>query len=844
MTHPEGCESGKVKVALTIKETGVPEVVSSKNPAVVCAGQTNPTFTASKLVGTVTWYESDPGALGIPGSAVRGSNTTFVPTGTAANTYTIWAVQYAGGCYGPKVPASYTINPIPVKPTVTGAEVCYGEGNLIVSATGETGAIINWYTDAAKGSSLQSVSQSFLSSESEVGTYYYYAAQKINGCEGQTEQVSYRIKSLPSAPVMMPQSRLCEYDAAPTLTASGQNIKWYDGLGAEIGTGTTYATTDMVGGNKKYYATQTVEGCEGAKGLVSYTIYAKPSNPTVTGASVCEGETQIPKLTTNMITDKWYADETAVTYLQSGYNYTPDAAAIGNSNKTYYVQREMNGCLSDIMPVVLKVIAKPTFTIGDDITKCIYDTVETIQASNFSPAMNADSYVNWTISSTNSVNNVVDNAEHNITPRTIVVTPGTYHVSALFRYNYDNIYCASDEVSITYTVIGRARKPIVFTQVICQGEDIKDLQALGSPNMVWGSLDGTLPVVDYGQRYHFQEGQTLVPNTYRFVIYDRNIYDTENNLGCMSEIDTVSMTVAPAAQTKLFGTDSVCVGAIAEQYYTQYTKGSQYYWNVTGGHLNYAKTDATSVRYVDWTKSGVDTVTVFEQTWAGCQGFDTIVVKIAPRPVPMFTWTMPGSSNLIELTDSTIQDSLWYVNAEGERVGEQVPYTMEWNFGHQGESETDVDTVIQYNHRNLPILEGDYLFGYNCPILTVTNDFGCSEKYTECVYVNIATSLYIPNAFSPTNPAESVRTFQPKGFNLMKCEISVYDKWGNLIWYSNEVKNGAFVGSWDGRCNGKMMKSDIYIWKMEATFLDGQEWEGFDAGNGKKTKFGSVTLIR
>jgi len=79
---------------------------------------------------------------------------------------------------------------------------------------------------------------------------------------------------------------------------------------------------------------------------------------------------------------------------------------------------------------------------------------------------------------------------------------------------------------------------------------------------------------------------------------------------------------------------------------------------------------------------------------------------------------------------------------------------------------------------------------------------------------------------------------------LMKCEISVYDKWGNLIWYSNEVKNGAFVGSWDGRCNGKMMKSDIYIWKMEATFLDGQEWEGFDAGNGKKTKFGSVTLIR
>jgi len=31
---------------------------------------------------------------------------------------------------------------------------------------------------------------------------------------------------------------------------------------------------------------------------------------------------------------------------------------------------------------------------------------------------------------------------------------------------------------------------------------------------------------------------------------------------------------------------------------------------------------------------------------------------------------------------------------------------------------------------------------------------------------------------------------------------------------------------------------------MEATFLDGLPWDGFDVGNGKKAKFGSVTLIR
>ena len=64
------------------------------------------------------------------------------------------------------------------------------------------------------------------------------------------------------------------------------------------------------------------------------------------------------------------------------------------------------------------------------------------------------------------------------------------------------------------------------------------------------------------------------------------------------------------------------------------------------------------------------------------------------------------------------------------------------------------------------------------------------------------------------------------------------------MWYSNKVEYGMFTDSWDGRYEGNMMMSDVYVWKMEATFLDGQEWEGFDNGNGKKVKFGSVTLIR
>ena len=848
LTVSEGCEGPKKIVTITIKGTGSPEIKAAISPAEVCEGETNPTFIATNVVGTIGWYEEDPqpDKLGVPVSSRMGEQSTFVPNGEDAGKYTVWAVQFAGGCYGPKVSKEYTINPIPEAPKTEGVSICYGEGNKPVTATSQDNGEIYWYADAEKITTLASQTSGYLSKETLPGDYTYYASQKVNGCESKTNSVVYRIKSLPSVPVIIPQKNLCEYEDAPVLEASGENITWYSSSDKSevIGNGETLQTTDMTPGTKRYYASQTVEECEGDVVLLSYTVNSKPVNPNVKGTSVCEGNELIPSLSTNMPSDKWYADEFAVTYLTSGYNFTPDASEVGNTDKTYYVQREMNGCVSDIMPVVLHVIPKPEIVISSDTTLCIYDEVVPIQVYKVSPAFNEDSYVEWQVKTGKKVNYFDDEEDHQIVPSDVITAEGDYKVLAMYKYGYEGVYCISDTASMTYTVKGRARKPIVFSSVICQGDDIKDLQALGSPNMKWGSLDGAKPFAATGTRYHFDPGQVLDTGTYSFVIYDENIYDVENNLGCKSEYDTVYMTVAPAAKTKLFGRDSVCVG-LTEQYYTQFTKESTYFWNVTGDHLNYSK-DAmsSSVRYVDWMKSGIDTLTVYEQTWAGCEGWDTLVVKIAAMPKALYTWEMPGASNLIELTDSTIQDTLWYTNEEGELQADPVSYTLFWNYGHIGEDENAIDTVVAYEKKNFPLLEGNYIYGYNCPILTVENSFGCKDVYKECIFVNITSSIYVPTAFAPMNPAHSVRTFQPKGYNLKTCEISVFDKWGNLLWHSDAVEDGKFVGSWDGRYDGKMMKSDVYIWKMEATFLDGQEWQGFDVGHGKKAKFGSVTLVR
>ncbi|MBR4690832.1 MAG: hypothetical protein IKO90_10285, partial [Bacteroidales bacterium] len=803
LTNPEGCEGRKVKTTVTINETLAPTITPATDA--VCDGQTDKLSFKATFNGMgsgAIWFEEDPGAYGVP--AVDGSpvQMTFSPTGSEPNEYTIYAVRYENGCYSEKASATYTIKPIPDAPELEGAEICFEESNVPVTAVNlEEGDVINWYSDDKATRPISKNTVSYLSKESEADEYTYYATRTVNGCEsslkmGGVSSVVYTIKPLPLPPQVDYKQLNCEYDEPVTMkalnpldnTVPASNVKWYNASDLTTSLNEEYAdvyTVDkdvMTAGIKRFFATQTVNGCEGPTKLISFNVYAKPESPKVTGASICQGDTIFPTLSTNMSIDMWWSDSLMSTQIDKGYTHTPHQSEVGNSDVTYYVTRTQNGCTSDTVPVTLRVIPTPTFTISDDITLCIYDDIAEIKAENFNPEINDASTVMWNAGRTDGVmRGVTDGVDHTIVPYGIVTEATDYTISATYKYVSDGIFCVSEPISMHYKLIDRARKPIVFSKIICQGSEIKDLQALGSQHVVWKSLDGTLPEDFHGPKYKFQPGQVLDTGTYRFEIYDLNIYsldeeDETNSLGCMSIVDTVSLVVAPGAHTKLFGRDSVCMGATGETYYTQYSENSQYFWTVTGNNLNYSK-DAmsTSVRYIDWLEPGVDTLTVYEQTWAGCEGFDTLIVKIAPAPIAHYNWTMPGSSNVIELKDSTVQDSLWTTDDNGEPLAMPIEYTMAWNYGHQGSDPSEIDTLIPFNQRNFPIHEGGYLYGYNCPILTVTNDFGCTDSYTECVFVNLSSSLYVPTAFSPTNPAHAVRTFQPKGFNLQTCEISVYD---------------------------------------------------------------------
>lgn len=841
-----GCASpARVKSTVVVKDV-LPPTLRVGEP--VCYGDEQTPECVALGVGELSWFEEDPGDyyknnLSVSQYAI---GTKYNPLDNSVGTHPIWVLRYDDGCYSKAVKGEYTVKPRPEAPSTEGEEVCY-TGSLLsnsvrVTSDVEKNSFVTWYLTAEKQGGIGlGVGTKYVPYVESPGEYTYYAAVTSDGCEGETSPATLLVKELPHSPQIVGPNQVCTYEDAPTLKANGENITWYSSDKTTVlSNDEVMQITDMSPSTRVFYISQTMNGCEGPLTIFVLNINSQPTAPNPIGASICAGNKNIPTLSTNLSIDKWYADEETTKYLTTGYTFTPDTSIVGNNDVTFYVVREQRGCVSEKVPVTLRVIHKPTFSIGEDTIICEYDSALTIQATAFVPPITESSFVGWSIANGKKSTAYLDTEDHKLVPEA-TKNPGEYVVKAFYRYKYDNVSCNSDTVSMKYTVKKRARTPIVFTKVICHGDEIKDLQALGSPDMTWNSLDNIAPPTMRGPKYKFTSQQMLDTGTYRFEIFDIDYYDEEH--GCVSLADTISLTVAPGAKTKLFGVDSVCVGT-TESYYTQYTPASTYYWDVKGDNLNYSK-DAmsSSVRYVDWTHAGYDTLTVYEQTWAGCEGFDTLFVKVVEKPIASFTWSIPGLRNVAELVNTSVQDSLWRKVGDS-LVAEPVTYSMLWNFGHQNETLDMIDAVIPYEQRKLPILEEDYSYGYNCPMLTVENSFGCRDTYTECFFINSSSALYIPDIFAPANPALGVRTFAPKGFNLKTCEVAVFDHWGNMIWYSNEVRDGMFVGEWDGRYNGKMMEAGVYVWKIEATFIDGKVWDGVEVGRGKKKRYGNVVLMR
>ena len=195
----------------------------------------------------------------------------------------------------------------------------------------------------------------------------------------------------------------------------------------------------------------------------------------------------------------------------------------------------------------------------------------------------------------------------------------------------------------------------------------------------------------------------------------------------------------------------------------------------------------------------------------------------------VITWSIPTSIFTYADNFNDVQGQLQFTNISIDAV------KYYWTFGNGDDSYSENPVAFYQN-------DGTYSI-----MLVTWNDKECSDTIT-MDYKFMVKGLYIPTAFSPTNPKTSVQLLKPVGINLKQYRFEIYDRWGNMLWWTDKLDPyGRPTEGWDGRYNGVILQEGAYVWKAMGVFNDGTIWESENVGNSDnipKMKTGTATLLK
>ncbi len=119
------------------------------------------------------------------------------------------------------------------------------------------------------------------------------------------------------------------------------------------------------------------------------------------------------------------------------------------------------------------------------------------------------------------------------------------------------------------------------------------------------------------------------------------------------------------------------------------------------------------------------------------------------------------------------------------------------------------------------------------------NIYNCKDTGLITFTIDPVYDIKIPNVFTPNpngsnggrydpnNPSNYV--FFPFVEYVEKYHLMIFNRWGELIFESKDLNIG-----WDGYYRDQLSPSDVYVYKLEIEFINGQ----------KATKVGDITLLR
>jgi gliding motility-associated-like protein len=211
-----------------------------------------------------------------------------------------------------------------------------------------------------------------------------------------------------------------------------------------------------------------------------------------------------------------------------------------------------------------------------------------------------------------------------------------------------------------------------------------------------------------------------------------------------------------------------------------------------------------------YTTPGNYSVTLLVTTGNGCTQTVTMsnYIDVFINPVAGFT-SSPQPTTILTA-------EIFFTDTSSNAV------SWSWNFGDLNASSS--------SSQNPSFIYPDPI----CYLVTqaVTSADGCVDTATAEICIDPDVAIYVPNAFSPNDDAMN-EFFNPVciGIDPEKFQMWIFDRWGNLIFYTEDLNEG-----WNGKVQGgsDICQIDTYVWKVKAIDVLGK----------KHTLIGHVNLIR
>ncbi len=533
----------------------------------------------------------------------------------------------------------------------------------------------------------------------------------------------------------------------------------------------------LAGGN--YYVTVTdSSGCV----IVDSVSIAEP---TALGLSLDEDSITCNGFSDGRIRSTPVGGTTPYTYSWSNSQNTQDIFNLSPGDYSLTLT-DANGCTIADTAFILQPDSI-LLTLTEDDTICVNTPI--LLTANVNGGVGNYQY-NWT----NGLGNAPD---HSVSPTQTT----TYSVSVT-----DGNACppATGSVTIGVRNIYNENVSLTASGIICLGDSATltpifnpSANAIGPFSYIWSQgLSGTGPVV---------VGPTV--DTY----YSLAIVD-----GCSNSIiDSALVEVSQPPAINLG--DSLIEGCspLTVTFDNGSPAGYTHFWDFGDGNNSNQATPTHTYINTDNLNEVSYFVTYSVQNLDGCESDFTgnFEVNVWPTPVSSFQISP-------EVTD--IENPV--VQGFGDLNDATNFY---WTFG-DGDSAFVNDPIHTYADT------GSYTIS-----LYKENSYGCSDIAYRVFRVEPNYTIRIPNVFTPRTGGSGGGGYDPNNPNntvffpfveyVDQYRLSIFNRWGELVFESKDQNQG-----WDGYYKGELCQADVYVYKLELVFINGQ----------KATKVGDVTLLR